>query len=214
VAYWRPMLVEALAAMGRIDDANDVLDRLTADAGRSANVLVRLDLARAKATVLARSGDAPAGGALAADTLLNEGEHAASAPFSRARLALVAGGLLRRAGRRRVAAGLLKDANEIFARLGATPWQERCESELGDAEATPARRGAADAALTRQESAVARLAATGLTNREVAADLVLSTKTVEHHLSRAYAKLGVRSRTELAVRLSAETPASPPDGGD
>jgi DNA-binding NarL/FixJ family response regulator len=56
-------------------------------------------------------------------------------------------------------------------------------------------------ALTPQEQAVARLVAGGATNREVAADLVVSVKTVEHHLSRIYAKVGVRSRTELASRL-------------
>lgn len=57
--------------------------------------------------------------------------------------------------------------------------------------------------LTPQEDAVAALVATGLSNREVAAELFLSVKTVQFHLTRVYAKLGIRSRAELAARNTA-----------
>jgi DNA-binding NarL/FixJ family response regulator len=76
------------------------------------------------------------------------------------------------------------------------------ERELAASGLRPSR-GAArvGAELTPQERAVAELVARGLTNREVAAELVVSAKTVERHLSRIYSKLGVRSRTELAIAL-------------
>ena len=70
----------------------------------------------------------------------------------------------------------------------------------------PVRDQAETQRLTPQEAAVARLAAEGRTNREVATTLVLSVKTVEHHLSRVYAKLGIRSRTELVRALPEASP--------
>ena len=76
---------------------------------------------------------------------------------------------------------------------------EQVAREITASGLRPARRTVrAGSALTPQEQAVAQLVARGLTNREVGAELVVSAKTVEHHLSRIYSKLGIRSRTELA----------------
>ena len=87
-----------------------------------------------------------------------------------------------------------------FADLGRRPALERCERELEACGLKPAKRGRnAPPELTPQEQAVARLVATGRTNREVAAELLLSVKTVEVHLTRIYAKLGVSSRSQLAA---------------
>jgi DNA-binding CsgD family transcriptional regulator len=94
--------------------------------------------------------------------------------------------------------------------MGAAPWATRCARELDACGLRPRRRTrgtplAGDAALTAQERLVAHLVAGGRTNREVAAELVITTKTVEHHLGRVYAKLGLRSRSELAARLAVGT---------
>ncbi len=95
-------------------------------------------------------------------------------------------------------------ALDRFRGLGARPWVEQVEREMSASGLRPARAPArVGTDLTPQEQAVAHLVGRGLTNREAAAELVVSAKTVEHHLSRVYAKLGVRSRTELVRRLDA-----------
>jgi DNA-binding NarL/FixJ family response regulator len=86
----------------------------------------------------------------------------------------------------------------VFTRLGAEPWAERARAELQASGATSAPSEGAFADLTAQELQVALKVAEGATNREVGAALFLSHKTVEAHLSRAFRKLGVRSRAELA----------------
>ncbi|MFD9942184.1 AAA family ATPase [Nonomuraea sp. NPDC059023] len=123
-------------------------------------------------------------------------------PFERARTELLYGEWLRRARRRSDARTPLRSALEIFERLRATPWAERARAELratGDsvpvAEATAAN---PRDRLTAQELQVVRLAAEGHSSREIAALLFLSKRTVEHHLYKAYPKLGVGNRRELA----------------
>lgn len=117
-------------------------------------------------------------------------------PFERARTELLYGEWLRRRQRRVDARVQLRSALEIFERLGARPWVERAREEL---RATgESRTPASQPRLTPQERQVVRLAATGLTNRDIGAQLYLSPRTVGYHLSNAYAKLGVTSRLELA----------------
>ncbi|MFG1834027.1 ATP-binding protein [Micromonospora chersina] len=121
-------------------------------------------------------------------------------PFEQARTELLYGEWLRRARRKADARGRLHHALGTFDQLGAAPWAARARGEL---EATglrapqPAASAAAD--LTPQELQIARLAGTGLSNRDIAAQLFLSPKTVAYHLYKAYPKLGVASRTELAA---------------
>jgi DNA-binding CsgD family transcriptional regulator len=88
---------------------------------------------------------------------------------------------------------------DTFTRLGATSWAARSAAALA---AISGRAPSAPDALTRTEEEVAALAAAGLTNQQIADRLFISTKTVATHLSHAYAKLNVRSRTELAARMS------------
>src|SRR5690606_32139642 len=118
---------------------------------------------------------------------------------------LVTAGHLRRSGQRAAAAELLARAVERLRRAGARLWLERCERELAACGLNPMKRSRHDAAaaLTPQERIVARLAAEGHTNREVAEELYISVKTVEHHLSRVYAKLGVQGRVQMAAALPA-----------
>jgi DNA-binding CsgD family transcriptional regulator len=122
-----------------------------------------------------------------------------SRPFDEARTQLLYGEWLRREKRKADAAAQLRVALETFERIGAAPWAERARTEL-TATGTAGRsaeRGPS-ASLTPQESQIVRLAALGLSNKDIAAQLFLSARTVGHHLYKAYPKLGVTSRSELA----------------
>jgi DNA-binding CsgD family transcriptional regulator len=120
-------------------------------------------------------------------------------PFERARTRLCFGQRLRRDGLRVDARKQLHSALEAFRTLGAAPWADAAARELG-ASGEKLRRRAPDAEeeLTAQEHQIAALVAEGASNKDVAAQLFLSTKTVEAHLTRIYRKLGVSSRTQLA----------------
>jgi DNA-binding NarL/FixJ family response regulator len=118
-------------------------------------------------------------------------------PFELGRTLLVKGKIARRAKKKRIARAALEGALEIFDRLGAPLWSKQAKDEL----ARIGGRAPARDELTPAEERVAALVAEGRPNREVAAALYLSENTVESHLSHIYAKLGVRSRTELARRL-------------
>ncbi|MFC4055651.1 LuxR C-terminal-related transcriptional regulator [Actinomadura syzygii] len=122
-------------------------------------------------------------------------------PFEKARTELLYGEWLRRARRRSEARVPLRSAKETFERLRAAPWLERARAELrATGESGPSVPTAPDllARLTPQELQVVRLAATGTNSREIAAQLFLSPRTVEYHLYKAYPKLGISSRKELA----------------
>jgi len=119
-------------------------------------------------------------------------------PFEHARASLALGTALRRSKRRREARETLEEAVAAFERLGTALWADRARAELRRISG----RAPTSGALTPAEERIASLVAEGKTNREVAAALFLSERTVEGHLSRVYGKLGVRSRTELARALA------------
>ncbi|MGC5009347.1 helix-turn-helix transcriptional regulator [Streptosporangium sp. DT93] len=122
-------------------------------------------------------------------------------PYERARTQLAYGEWLRRARRRADARARLREALETFDRLGAEPWAERARAELratGDVPAAPRRAGDPLSVLTPQERHIVRLAAEGASNRDIAARLFLSPRTVGYHLYKAFPKLGVTSRARLA----------------
>ncbi|MFB8275389.1 helix-turn-helix transcriptional regulator [Nocardia colli] len=127
---------------------------------------------------------------------------AAERPFCYARTRLLYGEWLRRARRRTDARVQLAEAAEVFRRLGAVPMLERSlnEQELTGQQLrrTESPKGSMEAPLTPQELRVAKLAADGLTNREIAAQLLISPRTVGHHLSSVFPKLGIVGRGELA----------------
>jgi DNA-binding CsgD family transcriptional regulator len=119
-------------------------------------------------------------------------------PLERGRTLLALGATLRRAKRRREARERLTAALDLFDALGAPLWSEKAAAELARIPGrTPGATG-----LTETEQRIAGLAAEGLTNKEIAARVFVTVRTVETNLSKVYAKLGVRSRTELATRLS------------
>jgi class 3 adenylate cyclase/DNA-binding CsgD family transcriptional regulator len=117
--------------------------------------------------------------------------------YDEARTRLCYGERLRRARRRRDARDQLRPALEVFERLGAAPWAERTSAELRATGERLRAREPAREELTAQELRIALQAAEGKTNRQIAATMFLSPKTVEFHLGRAYRKLGISSRAEL-----------------
>ena len=119
-------------------------------------------------------------------------------PFELARTLVARGQVQRRRKERLAAKQSLGQAIDIFQSRGAVLWAERARHELGRLGLHPE-----DAnSLTGTERRVAEMVAAGLTNREVAARLFISPKTVEANLSKIYSKYGVRSRTELAARMA------------
>jgi DNA-binding CsgD family transcriptional regulator len=117
---------------------------------------------------------------------------------------LVLGADLRRGGYRKDARVALRRANDIFEETGASRWAARAAGELrACGEKARASPGAPVTRLTPRETRVAMLVAQGARSRDVANALFLSERTVESHLAAVYRKLGVRSRTELAVHLAA-----------
>ena len=125
-------------------------------------------------------------------------------PFERARTLLLLGQLLRRQRSRDAATAALDEAVCVFERLGARLWVQRVHAEVGRMAGIQHRTG-----LTAAERRVAELAATGMTNREVAAALFISPKTVEANLMRVYRKLGIRTRAELGTKMAPDLRSDP-----
>ncbi|MDA0181343.1 LuxR C-terminal-related transcriptional regulator [Solirubrobacter phytolaccae] len=198
VLPWQHLHAHALVDLERLDEASAFIDEAAALATARRYPLLAARLLHARARVaIARHGDGATEAFEAARELLESLEM----PYERAIVALAHAQLLRREGRRRVASELLLEARKTFTALSAQPALRRCEQELTACGLRPAVRSTRDyARLTPQETAVTRLVVAGMTNREVAKELMLSAKTVEFHLRNVYLKLGVRSRTELRGR--------------
>ncbi|WP_336215515.1 LuxR family transcriptional regulator [Nonomuraea sp. LPB2021202275-12-8] len=201
----RPQLVETFVAEGALDEAEAVLAGMDA---AGAGPRARAQRARLGGLLLAaRNVPTDAEESFAAALALVE---AGACPMEEARVLLDLGRLLRRTGRRRAAAERLQAARAIFAWLGARPLVARCAQELeacGLEPAVTARLG-----LTPQEFSTATLVADGLTNRQIARELLISVKTVEYHIGKIYIKLGIGSRVALAAKLAeyGENPRSHP----
>jgi ATP/maltotriose-dependent transcriptional regulator MalT len=184
-------LTEALIALGRFDEAEVMIGRLEARGELGPVSWAQLVAARSRALLAAARGDVSRALKLADAAVELTGR--SPMPFEVARTHLAVGQIRRRAGRRRAALDALETAKGQFARIGAKQWVERATADI-------ARLGlqrAASTELTPSECRIAQLAASGLTNREVADKLFISPKTVEASLARAYSKLGIRSRAEL-----------------
>jgi DNA-binding CsgD family transcriptional regulator len=194
-----PDLIEALLSCGRGQEATarlSFLERCAQTTGRRSALVATT---RCRALQAAAEGDV-SGALVALEHALQLYEPLAL-PFERARTLLVLGVTLRRAKQRRRAREVLHTALAAFERLGAQVWCERTRAEL----ARIAGRAPSPDNLTPAEHRIAGLVAEGKTNREVAAALYLSERTVEGHLSHIYTKLGIRSRAELA-RMVASKP--------
>lgn len=197
VVRYEADLVEVLISLGRRPEARLVAATLTARAVCFHSPWASVAAARCRGLLADDTTfDAHFEGAL----LLAGGE---GDPFECARTELCYGERLRRARRRVEARGHLTHALATFRAMGAAPWYDRTARELQATSGTARRRGDPSNAdnLTPQEEHAARLVAKGATIREAAGQMFLSPKTVESHLGRAYRKLGVHNRAQLALAL-------------
>jgi ATP/maltotriose-dependent transcriptional regulator MalT len=203
-----PDAIEALVGLGRMGEAEELLAAWQRAGERFERPRIHTTAARCRALLAAARGDLDAAIAHAEDALERHAD--LPVPFERARTLIVLGTLHRRAKHRAAARTALEEAVRILEQIGVPLWAERARAELGRIGG----RAKADG-LTPTETRVADLVAEGLSNKEVASELFVSLRTVEANLTRVYAKLGIRSRTELAATRQASggrsrSPAPPP----
>ncbi len=224
---WQDHYANALVMTGRVDEADAFLVPLEQLAGQRAHRSTLARLAYVRGRIHAAGGDLDAartsfmGGLKQLDGM--------PLPYARARVKFAYGQSFRRAGKRREAATMLAEARDLFEVLGARAYVERCSREMrasgvpagtvsrrvpvagavnrpapGTLSRVPAppRAAAPHADLTEQEKAVADLVAAGSSNKEAAAELYVSVKTIQYHLTRIYAKFNVTSRSGLAAVYS------------
>jgi DNA-binding CsgD family transcriptional regulator len=193
-----PGLVEALARLGRPEDAARELAWLEERSREQDHPWGLAVSARARGLLHEQAGELADAEASLRESLERHADLELPLDEARARLAL--GRVLRRDGRRREARELLSDAAERLGALGVEPLAAAARAEL----ASVGGRAVSEQGLTPAEERVARLVAEGLTNQEVATRLVVTVRAVEANLTRVYAKLGVRSRTQLARIFAAD----------
>jgi len=192
-----PYLVEAAAAAGDPAAGRDAAAVFGRWAAATGDPTRRALAARCRALLAPRGGEV----ALAEFAQALRLHPVDGGDFERARTELLLGRDLRRARHPRDARPHLHRAAEGFALVDMPVWAAQATAELraaGEASDQPAPPGLS---LTAQQQRIAQLVASGATNREVAAQLFLSTRTVDHHLRNIFSRLGVRSRTELANTL-------------
>ncbi|GAA4078005.1 LuxR C-terminal-related transcriptional regulator [Nocardioides kongjuensis] len=197
---WADVHANALVLVGRQDEADAFLARHEQVAREHGHMSATARLAYARGRWYGVRGDLDAARACFQEAI------ALLEPlplrYDRARVHFAFGQTLRRAGRRAEADAVITAARDAYLALGAATYVARCDRELAAGGVNVVRGHREFDDLTPQEEAVAGLVAQGRSNKEVAAELFLSVKTVQFHLTRVYAKLGVRSRAELAARRS------------
>jgi DNA-binding CsgD family transcriptional regulator len=186
--------VESLLEVGRADDARGLIAGWEPQAKKLGHRWAIPEIVRCRGLVAIHDGDMPTGIGLLEEAVELHGE--AGDPFGRGRALLLLGTARRRVRQKRSAREAIEAALAGFEAIGASAWAERARGELGSIGGRTREDG-----LTPAERRVAALVAEGRTNREVAAALFLGERTVETHLTHVYAKLGIRSRTELARTL-------------
>jgi DNA-binding CsgD family transcriptional regulator len=190
-----PDALEALIAVGELERASRLLERFERRGRELDRAWVLASTARCRGLLLAARGDLD-GAHAALEQAVVEHERL-ELTFALARTLLAQGQVRRRRREKRRARDSLARALALFEQMGARLWAERARDELGRVGSrTP------PGELTPAQRRVVELAANGLSNKEIAATLFVSVHTVEAHLSHSYAKLGVRSRSQLAGRLS------------
>jgi DNA-binding NarL/FixJ family response regulator len=185
--------IEALIAGGNSHEAARRLEALRTRSGTHSSLRNRIELAHGTSLLRASNGDL-AGAAAALDELEAD-DDLRRAPYERARTLLLKGQLERRSKHKKAAHDALEQAATIYEQLGAPARADRCRAEaarIGLRRTTEA--------LTESERRVAELAAAGKTNREIAAELFISRRTVEANIARIYKKLDIHTRAALAAR--------------
>ena len=204
VFRWEADLVETLLRTGRADEARSALERFERRAQSTHRVWTQAVLHRCRG-LLASS-----------DRFEQEFQEAlrwhsrSPMPFERARTELCFAERLRRARRSTEAQAYFRSALGTFEQLGAEPWALRARRALSPRGRRPGS-SPRDLPLTPHERQVAALVQRGATNKEVAATLFVTEKTVEYHLSNIYRKLGIRSRAALAWLLAQRPPEQRPE---
>ena len=195
-----PDEIDALIELGNSVAAASLIDRLEQQGRRLNRAWALATAARCRGQLAAAEGDLAAARLALEVALVEHGR--LPDPFELARTLLVLGNVCRRARQKRAARESLERSHQIFADLGAAMWASRAREELRRvAVYSPG----ADH-LTSTELRVADLVTRGRTNKEIAQALFVSVKSVEANLTRIYSKLGVRSRTELAVHVRGDSP--------
>jgi DNA-binding CsgD family transcriptional regulator len=185
---------EALLALGRVEEAATLLADWESEIAAHEHRWVVPTALRLRGLVASANGEVD--GAIQLLEAAVAAHEAGGDPFGRGRTLLSLGATRRRARQKRAARDALEAAVACFEEIGAAAWAARARAELGRVGGRTRQEE-----LTPAELRVAALVAEGRTNREVAAALFLGERTVETHLSHVYAKLGIRSRTELARTL-------------
>jgi DNA-binding CsgD family transcriptional regulator len=203
--FW-PAYADALVRVGRPEAAEPVLAGFEELARTRQRPSALAAAARARGNLEAARHRPDAAG-LAFEASL-AGLRGLGMPQEEAQTRLDYGRFLRRAGQRRAAQRELSAARWLFAGLGARPFAERCDAELGQEPASAGPAGPLP--LTARQLAVARAVASGKSNREVASQLYISIKTVEFHVSQILCRLGVDSRAEIAAALGDHAVAGRP----
>jgi DNA-binding CsgD family transcriptional regulator len=185
--------------LGRADEAEPLVDGLERNGRRLDRAWMLAVGARCRAMVLAARDDVEAA-VQSAHRALTEHDRLPM-PFERARTQLLLGQLTHQEWSE--STSVLRDALAVFEELGTVLWANRARAELAGADAGGRTNAQARTlqGLTPAEQRVAELAASGMMNRDVAAKLFISSKTVEATLARVYRKLGIRSRAELGQRM-------------
>ncbi len=191
-----PDAIEVMITAGRIAEAVPLIAKLETDGRRLDRAWLLATGARCRGMWWAAKGE------------LDEAMHSVKAalaehdrlpmPFERARTLILLGQLQRRLRLKQAAAETLGEALREFERMGAPLWSERVRHELDRTKVVTPQK----ATLTPTEQRITELATSGMTNRDIAATLFISLKTVEANLTQIYRKLGIRSRAQLAVKLT------------
>lgn len=195
---WQDTYAAALIRCERLDDAEKFIQPRLEQAIAAGHQSASARYLSVQGMLLAARGEIDAAKQVFEDAIRRlEG---IGAVFHRAKIDFAYGQCLRRAGKRAECVPPLTRALTIFAHLDATVYVERCNRELQASGTGMSRRETADwSTLTAQEQAVAQLVCEGASNRRVAEELFIGTKTVQYHLTKIYAKLAVATRTELAA---------------
>ena len=202
---WRSLEIAALIGQGRLGQAENALTELEAALSPADPPAALVAAARLRGDLAVAAGHQ----ADAADAFQTAWRRAQGlrVPLDLAQLEISDARRLRAAGQPQTAVARLRSARQRLITLGARPHLQACDPELAAAGAPPGPETApALVGLTPAEQAVARLVATGRTNRQTAAELYVSVKTVEFHLGHIYGKLGIRSRKDVLTRIGARRP--------
>jgi DNA-binding CsgD family transcriptional regulator len=200
MAPFLPDAIEARIAVGDLESARGLLDLLESRGRALDRAWALATAARCRGLLLAAEGDVT--GALTPLARALAECDRIEMPLELGRTLLALGQIQRRLRQKRAAKDSLERASELFERVGARLWSAKAVAEI---ERIGLRRPASDIApgeLTETEQKVATLAAAGLTNKQIAAQLFISPKTVQANLGKVYDKLAVHSRAQLATRLT------------